>query len=200
MTLIGEAFVAASRGDEIVHLGCRDDRFAPQGVYRTPSARSSGWSSRCAPTTSGGRLCSVIGRDDLADLPLDERRARHDELDEAIGAWAATQRPQVAMEVLQAVGVAAGRVLDTGTIQDDLHLLHREFWTYLPHPKMIRYKQQGIPWRLVDAAPGAAAPLAAVRRAQREILVGELGLTDEDLAALAGRAVIADAPINPGVG
>src|SRR4029078_6687582 len=35
MRPIGEAFVAASRGDEIVHLGCRDDRFAPQGVYRT---------------------------------------------------------------------------------------------------------------------------------------------------------------------
>ncbi|MDQ1425712.1 MAG: hypothetical protein QOD72_3210, partial [Acidimicrobiaceae bacterium] len=34
MTLIGEAFVAASRGDEIVPYGCRDDRFAPQGVYR----------------------------------------------------------------------------------------------------------------------------------------------------------------------
>ena len=29
-------------------------------------------------------------------------------------AWAATQRPQIAMEVLQAAGVAAGRVLDTG--------------------------------------------------------------------------------------
>ena len=29
----------------------------------------------------------MIGRSDLADLPLAERRARHDELDAAIGAW-----------------------------------------------------------------------------------------------------------------
>jgi crotonobetainyl-CoA:carnitine CoA-transferase CaiB-like acyl-CoA transferase len=199
MTLIGEAFVAASRGDEVVHLGCRDDRFAPQGVYRTRGEEQ--WLVVSVRTDDEWRaVCSVIRRDDLADLPLDERRARHDELDQAIGAWAATQRPQVAMEVLQAVGVAAGRVLDTGTIQDDLHLLHREFWTYLPHPKMIRYKQQGITWRLVDAEPTPKRHSPLFGEHNMEILVGELGLTDDDIAALTGRAVIADAPINPGVG
>ena len=199
MALIGEAFVAASRGDEIVHIGCRDDRFAPQGVYRTLGVEQ--WLVVSVRTDDEWRAtCAVIGRDDLAGLTLDERRARHDELDEAIGEWTATQRPQVAMEVLQAAGVAAGRVLDTGTIHDDLHLLHREYWHFLPHPKMIRYKQQGITWRLVDAAPTPQRHSPLFGEHNLEILAGELGLTDADLAALTGAKVIADAPINPGVG
>jgi crotonobetainyl-CoA:carnitine CoA-transferase CaiB-like acyl-CoA transferase len=199
MTMIGDAFVAASRGEEIVHIGCRDDRFAPQGVYRTRGDEQ--WIVVSVRTDEEWRAaCSVIGRDDLAGLSLDERRARHDELDAAIGEWAATQRPQIAMEVLQAVGVPAGRVLDTGTIQDDLQLLHRGFWYHLPHPRMIRYKQQGITWRLADAAPQPKRHAPMFGEHNAEILVGELGLAEAELAALAEANVIADAPINPGVG
>ena len=199
MTLIGEAFVAASRGEPVVHIGCRDDRFAPQGVYRTLGEEQ--WLVISVRTDDEWRtLCSLIGRDDLAGLDLDERRARHDELDDVLGAWAATQRPQLAMEALQENGVAAGRVLDTGSILDDPHLLHREYWAYLPHPKMIRYKQQGVTWRLVEAAPGPRRHSPMFGEHNVEILSGELGLTEDDLAGLAGRAVIADAPINPGVG
>ena len=93
----------------------------------------------------------------------------------------------------------AGRVLDSGSVHDDLQLLHREYWTYLPHPKMPRYKQQGITWRLHDAnpTPKRHSPFFGEHNAE---LLGELGLTDADLAGLAERRIIADAPINPGVG
>jgi crotonobetainyl-CoA:carnitine CoA-transferase CaiB-like acyl-CoA transferase len=144
-------------------------------------------------------VCALVGRDDLAALTVDERRARHDELDEIIADWMQRQRPQVAMETIQAIGVPAGRVLDSGTIHDDLQLLHRDFWVYLPHPKMIRYKQQGVTWRLIDAAPVPQrhSPLFGEHNAE---ILHELGLSDEDLSTLTKRAVIADAPINPSVG
>ena len=90
MTLIGEEFVKASRGEEVVHHGCRDDRFAPQGVYRAiddQAYRAEGeeeWVVVAARSDEEWRnLCRVLGRDDLAALTLDERRARHDELDAA---------------------------------------------------------------------------------------------------------------------
>jgi crotonobetainyl-CoA:carnitine CoA-transferase CaiB-like acyl-CoA transferase len=198
MTLIGEAFVAASRGDAIVPYGCRDDRFAPQGVYRARGEEQ--WVVVSVRTDAEWRaLCELIGRNDLAALSLDERRARHDELDEVIAGWIQPQRPQVAMETLQAAGVAAGRVLDTGSVHDDLQMLYRDFWVYLPHPKMIRYKQQGVTWRLVDAEPVPRRHSPFFGEHNTEIL-HELGLSDEDLSALTKRAVIADAPINPGVG
>jgi len=198
MTLIGEAFVAASRGDEIVFYGCRDDRFAPQGAYRAIGVEQ--WVVVSVRTDDEWRtLCGVIGRDDLSSLTLDERRSRHDELDTAIAAWMQSQRPQVAMETLQAAGVPAGRVLDSGSVHDDLQLLHRDFWVYLAHPKLIRYKQQGVTWRLVDAAPVPRRHSPFFGEHNAEIL-HELGLSDEDLSTLKKRAVIADEPINPGVG
>jgi crotonobetainyl-CoA:carnitine CoA-transferase CaiB-like acyl-CoA transferase len=198
MTLIGEAFVAASRGDEIVPYGCRDDRFAPQGVYRAIGTEQ--WVVVSVRTDDEWRtLCGIVGRDDLASLTLTERRDRHDELDDVIANWLQTQRPQVAMETLQASGVPAGRVLDSGSIHDDLQLLYRDYWVYLPHPRMIRYKQQGVTWRLVDAAPTPRRHSPFFGEHNAEIL-HELGLSDEDLSTLTKRAVIADAPINPGVG
>jgi crotonobetainyl-CoA:carnitine CoA-transferase CaiB-like acyl-CoA transferase len=198
MALIGEAFVAAARGEEPVHRGCRDARFAPQGAYRVRGEEQ--WLVVSVRTDAEWRaVCDLVGRADLADLTVDERRARHDELDAVIGAWLAPQRPQPAMERLQAAGVPAGRVLDSGTVNDDLHLLWRDYWVFVENEKMPRHKQQSATWRLVDAepVPRRHAPFFGEHNAE---ILGELGLGADDLAGLAARAVIADAPINPGVG
>ena len=198
MVLIGEAFVAASRGEEPVHRGCRDARFAPQGAYRVRGEDQ--WLVVSVRTDDEWRaLCGLLGRNDLAGLPVDERRARHDELDTVLAEWLQPQRPQLVMERLQAGGVPAGRVLDCSAVHDDLQLLHRDFWVYLPNPKMIRHKQQGVPWRLVDAAPEPRRHAPFFGEHNAEILT-ELGLTETDLAGLTARRVVATAPINPGVG
>ena len=198
MVLIGEAFVAASRGEEAVHRGCRDARFAPQGAYRVRGEDQ--WLVVSVRTDSEWQaLCGLFGRNDLANMSVDERRARHDELDVVLSEWLQLQRLQVAMERLQSVGVPAGRVLDSSSVHDDLQLLHRDFWVYLPNPKMIRHKQQGIPWRLVDAAPEPRrhAPFFGEHNAE---ILAELGLAADELANLVERRIIATAPINPGVG
>lgn len=198
MALIGEAFLAAARGEEPVHRGCRDARFAPQGVYRVRGVEQ--WLVLSVRTDDEWRaLCGLLGRDDLAGLSVDERRARHDELDAVIGAWLAPQRPHLAMERLQAVGVPAGRVLDSGTVMDDIQLIHRDYWVYVENEKMPRHKQAAVTWRLVDADPQPAkhAPFFGEHNAE---ILGALGLGPDDLAALTAAQVIADAPINPGVG
>jgi crotonobetainyl-CoA:carnitine CoA-transferase CaiB-like acyl-CoA transferase len=199
VVLIGEAFVAASRGELPVHRGCRNARFAPQGCYRTALVEQ--WLVVSVRTDDEwAALCGTIGRRDLAGLTAPERHARHDELDEAIEGWSTTQDPQDAFERLQAAGVPAGRVLDTGTVLDDIHLIRRGFWEYVPHPMMHRYKQQGSPWRFQHARPVHRHHAPLFGEHNREILTGLLGLTDDELAALAASNVIADAPINPGVG
>jgi crotonobetainyl-CoA:carnitine CoA-transferase CaiB-like acyl-CoA transferase len=181
-----------------VHRGCRDARIAPQGVYRARGAEQ--WVVVSVRSDAEWRaLCRLIGRDDLATLTLDERRARHDELDEVIEAWLLPQRAHIAMERLQDAGVPAGRVLDSGGVHDDLQLLHRGFWVFLDNPKMPRHKQQGVTWRLVDAAPEPRrhAPFFGEHNAE---ILAELGVGEPELAGLADRQIIADAPINPGVG
>jgi crotonobetainyl-CoA:carnitine CoA-transferase CaiB-like acyl-CoA transferase len=141
-----------------------------------------------------------VGRDDLAALTWAERRDRHDELDTLLGAWCRERSAQAGMETLQAAGVPAGRVLDTGAVLDDPHLLARDFWVHLPHPRMRRHKQFASPWRFAEAGTVLRRPAPLFGEHNREILGGVLGLSDEELAELAAAAVIGDRPLNPGVG
>ncbi len=198
MALIGEAFVAASRGEDPKHFGCRDERFAPQNVYRTMGDDQ--WIVISVRTDEEWRLvCGLLGRVDLERLSVADRHVRHDELDTILGDWLGSQQPQQAMEQLQLLGVPAGRVLDTSSVHDDPQLLYRDFWVYLPHPKIVDHKQQAVTWRLVDASPVPRRHMPMFGEHNAEIL-GSLGLTESDMADLRARAVIADAPINPGVG
>ena len=96
----GEAFVAASLRGETTprHLGNRSPTGGrPQGAYRC--AGDDQWIVVSVVTDDEWRACcAVLGRDDLAGLSLDERQARHDELDEVIADWARDRDPQDAME------------------------------------------------------------------------------------------------------
>jgi crotonobetainyl-CoA:carnitine CoA-transferase CaiB-like acyl-CoA transferase len=207
--MAGESFVAASlTGAGPVHYGNRSPRFAPQGCYRALPSRVELGASReeqwlvvsCRDDEDWASLAGVLGRSDMSGMGVDERRGRHDELDELIGGWAAGLDAQDAMELLQAAGVPAGRVLDSGSVLDDPHLLRRGFWVYLPHPRMRRHKQFVSTWRFVEANPQLRRHAPLFGENNREVLGGVLGLSEEELAALSAANVIGDRPINPGVG
>ncbi len=196
----GEAFVAASlRGQEPVHHGNRSPRYAPQGVYRCQGAEQ--WLAISVRTDAEWRaLAAIAGAGELASLDNEARRSFHDEIDARIEAWAQTQDPQAAMEALQAVGVPAGRVLNTEDIHDDPHLGARGFWVALPHPRMEAWRQPSSAWRFVEANPHLRRHAPLFGEHNREILVGLLGLPEAELEALASSGIIGDAPINPGIG
>jgi crotonobetainyl-CoA:carnitine CoA-transferase CaiB-like acyl-CoA transferase len=154
----------------------------------------------CRDDADWQSLAKALGRDDLSALTLAERRARHDELDAVLGEWIAARDAQAVMEELQATGVPAGRVLDSGSVLDDPHLLRRGFWVYLPHPRMRRHKQFVSTWRFLEANPQLRRHAPLFGEHNREVLGGVLGLSDQELAALEADRVIGDRPIDPGVG
>lgn len=198
--MIGPAFVAASlRGEDPVHRGNRSPRWAPQGAYRC--AGDEQWiviSVRDDEEWSA--LAPLLGAGPLATLTFEQRQARHDELDAVITVWAAARDPQAAMESLQAVGVPAGRVLNSHDIHDDQNLNARGFWVALPHPKMEPWRQPSSSWRFVEANPRLRRHAPLFGEHNDEVLRGLLGLGATDMASLAEAGVIADAPVNPGVG
>jgi benzylsuccinate CoA-transferase BbsF subunit len=197
---IGEAFVAASlRGEEPAHRGNRSARWAPQGVYRALGVEQ--WIAISARTDSEwAALARVVGAPQLAGLGLPDRFQRHDEIDGLIEAWTSGQDPQQAMVTLQEAGVPAGRVLDTKTMHDDLQLMERGYWVQLPHPRMTPWKQPAAAWRLVEANPHLRRHAPLFGEHNREILQGLLGLDQKAYAELEAAEIIADAPVNPGVG
>jgi crotonobetainyl-CoA:carnitine CoA-transferase CaiB-like acyl-CoA transferase len=199
-TMAGPAFVAAARGEDPVHQGNRDRRFAPQGCYRAGDPAEDRWVviSVCGDD-QWRSLAAIVGRAELAWLDLAGRRARHDELDSLIAAWCAARTPEAVAEVCQAAGVPAAVVIDTHRIHDDPQLVSRGFWVEVPNEKMQPYRQSGPTWRRVT---GAAHQM---RRSpwfgeHNEALLTALGLGQGELATLAEAGVIADAPINPTVG
>lgn len=198
--MIGEAFVAASlRGQEPIHRGNRDPRFVPQGAYQC--AGEDQWIVISARNDEEwATLAEIIGAPELAALDHEERTVRHDELDARIEGWTRTTEPQLAMEKLQAAGVAAGRVLDTEAIYDDPHLNARYFWVRLPHPKMHSWRQPSAAWRMVEANPQLQRHAPLFGEHNEEILQGLLGVSDAEMEQLAASSIIATAPINPTVG
>ncbi|HTO71173.1 MAG TPA: CoA transferase [Myxococcota bacterium] len=193
--MLGPAFAAASlRGETPVHRGNRDPRFAPQGVYRALGRDQ--WVAISAQDDAAWRaLARTIGAGALDSLSLEERRARHDELDRRIEAWTSRLGPREAAEALQRGGVAAAPVLDANAIHQDPHLAARGAWVELPHPKMKSWKQPASAWRLVEAKPLLRRHAPLFGEHNREILCGLLGHAESELEPLRAAGIIGDAPI-----
>jgi crotonobetainyl-CoA:carnitine CoA-transferase CaiB-like acyl-CoA transferase len=199
MTLIGEAFIAAGRGDVPIQRGCRDAIFAPQNCY--PSLHGERIVLSIRSDVEWQKLCALIGTKDLASLTTEQRHTQHQEIDNRVTTWTQTRSAEAAFVALQNLGIAAGPVRTTTTLLDDANLIARGFWQELPHPKMHAYRQAAPIWRLGHdpaRSPRRHSPLFGEHN--DDILRGELGLDDATLADLEQRSIVATAPINPGVG
>jgi crotonobetainyl-CoA:carnitine CoA-transferase CaiB-like acyl-CoA transferase len=199
MTLIGEVFIAAERGEVPTQRGCRDAMVAPQNCYPSLSGEWIVLSIR--NDSEWQNLCALIDAEDLASLTTEERHRRHEEIDRRVTSWTETRSADAAFGALQKLGIAAGPVRTTTTILNDPNLLSRGFWQDLPHPKMHSYRQAAPLWRLgqdPDRSPRRHSPLFGEHN--DEILRGELGLDDAAVSDLERRNIIATAPMNPGVG
>ena len=140
------------------------------------------------------RLMTSIGRDDLGNDPALADNAgrvrRVDELDQAIEAWT-LQRP--AAEVLAILGdvkVPAGRVYTAKDIVEDPHFRARDMILqqqtrdgYTVDVPGVVPKLLGTPGSLRTSAPGLGDDSDAV--------LGEIGFSAHDIAALRGRKVVA---------
>ena len=140
------------------------------------------------------RLMQAIGREDLgADPALGDnagRVARVEELDAAIEAWTLQRPVAEVLDVLGQVKVPAGKVYTAKDIAEDPHYRARDMLLRqrtrdgheLEVPGVVP-KLLGTPGRVRHAAPRLGDDTDAVLR--------ELGLSDDDIAALRGRKVVA---------
>jgi len=136
-------------GRTMSRRGNRDPHLCPHGVY--PTSGNDAWVA-IAFDDDGWRdfASSVLDRRDLAAMRIDERRAKHDELDDAIAAWTEHADADSVAETLQGMGVDAYPVHDTVGVSNDPQLAHRghlmkvpqshagEMWTHDCRTKMSR--------------------------------------------------------------
>ncbi|MGN7874324.1 CaiB/BaiF CoA transferase family protein [Roseateles sp. 22389] len=139
------------------------------------------------------RLMQVIGREDLGrDETLANnagRVARVEEIDAAIGAWAATRTVEQVLAPLAEASVPAGRVYTAKDIVEDPHFRAREMILRQPTRDGHEIDVPGIVPKLMGT-PGAVRRAAPRLGGDTDEVLREIGLTAEQIAALRERKIV----------
>lgn len=167
---------------------------APHGVY--PCAGEDRWVAVAVfNEEEWQRLVRAIGAPAWtarAEFSTQELRYQHqDELDECLATWTRGRSPHEAMEVLREQGVIAGAVQSAQDLSEaDCQVAERGLFFELDHPVIGRAKFEGTPitFSSFEQANWRSAPLMGEDNAF--VLTTVLGLSEDEIAALADEGVI----------
>ncbi|MFZ5567188.1 MAG: CaiB/BaiF CoA transferase family protein [Pseudomonadota bacterium] len=139
------------------------------------------------------RLMQCIGRPDLGNDPAladnAGRVARVQELDAAIGVWAATRPVNEVLAALDAAQVPAGKIYTVADIAADPHYAARGMLQTVAMEDGSALMVPGVVPRL-SATPGGQWRQAPALGADSLAVLREVGLTEEQIAALRARGEI----------
>jgi crotonobetainyl-CoA:carnitine CoA-transferase CaiB-like acyl-CoA transferase len=191
----GDALLAAqATGQEPLLYGNRHPVFAPQGVY--PAAGEDMWIAVTVQSEDEWRNLSALAGlpAELAELSSPEdRQSRHDEIDEALSVWTAQFEHRELMVVCQQRGITAAAVLNSSEMVNDPQLCARGLYQLLAGSGCGPYPSHGIPMHFSRTPPTYRVARPALGEFNDEVL-GELGRSPEDIAALREAGVVCDGP------
>ena len=140
------------------------------------------------------RLMGVIGRPDLASDPAlahnAGRVARVDELDAAIGQWAAVLPVSAVLAALDAASVPAGRIYTVADIAADPHYQARGMLAQVAMDDGSALTVPGFVPKL-SKTPGAHRRNAPALGQDTDAVLREIGLTTAQIEALQARGIVA---------
>jgi len=140
------------------------------------------------------RLMQTVGREDLgADPGLADnagRVARVAELDMAIEAWTATQPVEQVLERLGTARVPAGKVYTAKDIAEDPHYRARDMILRQQTRDGYELDVPGVVPKLLGT-PGTVRSSAPKLGDDTDAVLTELGFSNQDIAALRGKKVVA---------
>ena len=140
------------------------------------------------------RLMASIGRADLANDPALADNAgrvkRVEEIDGAIGAWTASRTVDEVLKVLEGASVPAGRIYTVADIAADPHYAARGMLQEIRLEDGAAVTVPGVVPKL-SRTPGAHRRNAPRLGQDTDAVLHELGLTEEQIAGLRSRGVIA---------
>ena len=183
----------AMNGKEAEQMGNRHPAMAPHGVYRC--AGEDEWVSIAV----GGeeeweRLCSAIGREELARDPMfatvSARKENEDTLDEAVERWTRNRSKTEVMKTLQESGVGAVATFTNADLHHDEHLAGRGFFTWNEHPVQGLAKMPAQPWRMSGTPLSMTRPGPKIGEHNGYVLEELLGLSRGEVEGLVGGGVV----------
>lgn len=140
------------------------------------------------------RLMQAIGRPDLGDATdlanNAGRVARVDEIDAAIGAWTAERTVADVLAILGDARVPAGKVYTARDIAEDPHYRARDMILTQQTREGYEVEVPGIVPKLMGT-PGSVRSAAPRLGEDTDAVLREIGLTEDQIAALRARKVVA---------
>ena len=178
--LAPEIFDLQVNGYSATRLGNRSPHAAPQSCY--PCSGDDQWCAVSIDTDAEWRaLCGAIGQNELADrYPSNEARlAAHDAIDAVLSEWTATRSRDEVTRTLQAAGVPAGPVQQSGDLVTDPQYKHRGFIKVMDHPETGPTTYAGHQYSISTYDNGPRGPAPTLGQHSFEVLTEILGFSDE---------------------
>lgn len=172
-------------------LGNRSANNAPRNTYRCADGR---W---VAVSTSAlniaERVMRLVGRPDLAQaewFATGAGRAAHaDELDAAVAGWVAQRDRGEVVEAFTRAEAAVAPVYEVPDIVADPQYAALGTAVAVPHDELGEVTMQNVPFRL-STTPGWIRHAGRSHGRDTETVLGELGLSDSDIADLRARGIV----------
>jgi formyl-CoA transferase len=165
---------------------------APRNAYITKDGRWLGLSASAQSIAE--RVVRICGREDLIDEPWfkdHKGRLEHvDELDEIIQGWVGERTTE---EVLEAFAESEGAIAPIYSIEDivkDPQYLARETITRVPHPQLGSVLMPNVITKMAETPGRIDHPGPGIGEHNEEIYIGELGLSEAELAELKEAGVV----------
>ncbi len=174
--------------------GNRDREIAPQGVY---AARGGAWVAlSIRDDHEWTRFVGALGRPEWARDPVlatrQGRQDRHDELDERIAAWMGERSAEDAVEAMRAAGIPAAEALVATNMYGEPQLEARGFYQELEHARSGIRRYPVWPMRFSYGPDPQYASVSPTLGQHNEEILGDLGLSERDLARLRSASIIGE--------
>ena len=126
----------------------------------------------------------------LATYPLNKDRVEHrDAVDALVGGWCEGRTVEEVVELLGAAGVPCAPVRHAEDLLTDDHVIERRTVEAMDHPVMGLHVVPGVPAKL-SGTPGGIRRRAALVGEHTAELLAEVGMSEEQIAALQEKGVI----------
>ena len=180
-------------GREPTRLRNRHVDMVPHGLY--PGLGEDRWIHVAARDEAAwASLARTIGRPDLADLDLEARRAREDEIDAALSEWTAPRDIHQTAEALQAAGVIAAPVQTPEETLEDAHFAAVGAHLDIERPHVGLQRQFSLPILEEGRRKPPRAPAPLLGADTHAVLTGALGVDEAAYQALVASGVISLRP------
>ena len=173
--------------------GNRRDGASPHGVYQCAGADD--WLVIQIFNDAQWQALRTVAAPNLDEF--DDRFADPEELDRYIASWTAHQNAQELMYRLQSLRIPAAATNKASTLLNDPHLKAQNHWQWMDRAVVGNQPNPSPPFRANGRTVQIRSPAPTLGQHNHEVLVGELGISQQQYEQLIERGTIGDRPRMP---